>query len=398
MLNNDVATSTPRIVQRADGYLALQSAGSARRHTHAGLSHRVSAARATRAWSLPYAGIVATDDAGHAARRHPQRRRHSPPAGPRHRASRRASASRRQPVTTPIFHRRMADAHDGGRGRVRALSARRRLCLRLARHAPHASRRGWRMRSRRAPLCARLSPGAGASLPRRAGGCLGRVLVADHRSSISRPQQIVVAGDSAGGGLTLALLLALRDAGVPLPAGAVGLSPWLDLTLSGATLTANAPTDYLNADVLRASAQMYGGAHDLREPLLSPLYAELAGLPPLLLQAGGAEMLLDDSRRFAAARTGRRRRGAACDLPAHGARLALHLAARSPGAPGAGGDWGVCARTGGGVTWWKVKSERQRRQNLRNPRPESADSAPMFKPRPAGPGVRQSIRGSARSC
>lgn len=114
------------------------------------------------------------------------------------------------------------------------------------------------------------------------------------------PAQIVVAGDSAGGGLTLALLLALRDAGMPLPAGAVGLSPWLDLTLSGATLIANAGADYLNRDILRASAQMYSQGHALDDPLLSPLFADLRGLPPLLIQAGGAEMLLDDSRRFAA--------------------------------------------------------------------------------------------------
>jgi len=113
------------------------------------------------------------------------------------------------------------------------------------------------------------------------------------------PEQIVIAGDSAGGGLTIALLLALRDAHLPLPAGAMGLSPWLDLTLSGATMTVNQTTDYLNRDVLRASARMYGNGRDLREPLLSPLYADLAGLPPLLIQAGSAEMLLDDSRRFA---------------------------------------------------------------------------------------------------
>lgn len=113
------------------------------------------------------------------------------------------------------------------------------------------------------------------------------------------PAQIVVAGDSAGGGLTLALLLMLRDANIPLPAGAVGLSPWVDLTLSGGTIAANATTDYLNYDVLRTAAQMYSRGHDLRDPLLSPLYADLTGLPPLLLQAGSAEMLLDDSRRFA---------------------------------------------------------------------------------------------------
>jgi len=114
-----------------------------------------------------------------------------------------------------------------------------------------------------------------------------------------KPAQITVGGDSAGGGLTLALLLALRDAGVPLPAGAVCLSPWLDLTLSGATLATNEPTDYLNFDVLHASAQMYANGYDLRHPLISPLYADLAGLPPLLIQAGSAEMLLDDSRRLA---------------------------------------------------------------------------------------------------
>lgn len=114
-----------------------------------------------------------------------------------------------------------------------------------------------------------------------------------------KPAQITVAGDSAGGGLTIALLLALRDAGVPLPAGAICLSPWFDLTLSGATMATNESTDYLNFDVLHASAQMYAHGGDLRHPLISPLYADLAGLPPLLIQAGSAEMLLDDSRRFA---------------------------------------------------------------------------------------------------
>ncbi|MCS6826015.1 MAG: alpha/beta hydrolase [Caldilinea sp.] len=113
------------------------------------------------------------------------------------------------------------------------------------------------------------------------------------------PAQIVVAGDSAGGGLTMALLLALRDAHVPLPAGGVGLSPWLDLTLSGETLLTNKPTDFLNLDVLRAAARMYCNGYEARHPLISPLYADLSGLPPLLIQAGSAEMLLDDSRRFA---------------------------------------------------------------------------------------------------
>jgi acetyl esterase/lipase len=113
--------------------------------------------------------------------------------------------------------------------------------------------------------------------------------------------RIVVMGDSAGGGLAIALLLALRDAGLPLPAGAAGLSPWLDLAVSGKTIQSNAGTDYINANVLRASARMYLDGRAANEtPLASPLYADLHGLPPLLIQAGSAEMLLDDARRFAA--------------------------------------------------------------------------------------------------
>ncbi|MCC6167997.1 MAG: alpha/beta hydrolase [Caldilineaceae bacterium] len=116
------------------------------------------------------------------------------------------------------------------------------------------------------------------------------------------PSRIVVMGDSAGGGLTIALLVALRDAGLPLPAGAVGLSPWVDLAMTGATLQTNASTDYINENVLRASARMYlDGRSPQETPLASPLYADLRGLPPLLIQAGSAEMLLDDALRLAAA-------------------------------------------------------------------------------------------------
>src|SRR5690606_4837716 len=105
-----------------------------------------------------------------------------------------------------------------------------------------------------------------------------------------------------GGGLAIALLLALRDAGLPLPAAAVGLSPWVDLTMTGATLQTNAATDYINENVLRASARMYLGDHLPQEtPLASPLCADLRGLPPLLIQAGSVEMLLDDAQRLAAA-------------------------------------------------------------------------------------------------
>jgi acetyl esterase/lipase len=113
------------------------------------------------------------------------------------------------------------------------------------------------------------------------------------------PARIVVAGDSAGGGLTLALLLALREAGAPLPAGAICFSPWADLALTGASLHKNSATDYINAQVLRATAEMYLGGHDPRDPLASPLYADLHGLPPLLVQVGSAELLYDDGRRLA---------------------------------------------------------------------------------------------------
>jgi acetyl esterase/lipase len=116
------------------------------------------------------------------------------------------------------------------------------------------------------------------------------------------PSRIVVMGDSAGGGLAIALLVALRDAGLPLPAAAVGLSPWVDLDLAGSTMQSNAATDYINAGVLRASARMYLDKRcPQATPLASPLYADLRGLPPLLIQAGSAEMLLDDARRLAAA-------------------------------------------------------------------------------------------------
>lgn len=113
------------------------------------------------------------------------------------------------------------------------------------------------------------------------------------------PANIVVAGDSAGGGLTIALLTALRDTGAPLPAGAACLSPWLDLALEGESMRANATTDYLNESVIRTAAKMYANGHDPHTPHISPLYADLRGLPPLLIQAGTAETLLDDAKRFA---------------------------------------------------------------------------------------------------
>jgi len=113
------------------------------------------------------------------------------------------------------------------------------------------------------------------------------------------PAHLIVAGDSAGGGLAAALLLALRDAGDPMPAGAVLLSPWLDLTVSSDSITALAADDpILTADTLVTSAQAYAG-DDLEDPLVSPVFADPAGLPPLLILASTADILVDDSRTFA---------------------------------------------------------------------------------------------------
>jgi acetyl esterase/lipase len=114
------------------------------------------------------------------------------------------------------------------------------------------------------------------------------------------PQSIVIMGDSAGGGLTAATLLALRDAGDPLPSAAVMMSPWLDLACSGESMTTKAPDDpMIDPAALHEWAHMYHGGNDLTAPLVSPLYGDLSDLPPLLIQAGTAEILLDDSVRFA---------------------------------------------------------------------------------------------------
>jgi acetyl esterase/lipase len=115
-----------------------------------------------------------------------------------------------------------------------------------------------------------------------------------------RPEQIVVCGDSAGGGLALALLLALREQGISLPAAAVALSPWTDLAATGTSVAANDGRDPLvPAEDLPLMAAQYLAGEDPRTPLASPLYAEFKGLPPLLIQVGTAEVLLDDGVRVA---------------------------------------------------------------------------------------------------
>jgi acetyl esterase/lipase len=116
------------------------------------------------------------------------------------------------------------------------------------------------------------------------------------------PERIVLAGDSAGGGLVLAALLALREAGDPLPAGAIVLSPWANLACDGITIETKAEEDpSLTPRGLRAGAMHYLGETDPRDPLASPVFADLSGLPPLLIQVGSAEILLDDAVRLAEA-------------------------------------------------------------------------------------------------
>ena len=114
------------------------------------------------------------------------------------------------------------------------------------------------------------------------------------------PGHVVVAGDSAGGGLTVAMLVALRDAGVPQPAGGVCISPWTDLTCSGASYRTRAQSDpIVTRPAIDSMAEAYLGATSPRTPLASPLFADLRGLPPLLIQVGSDEVLLDDAVQLA---------------------------------------------------------------------------------------------------
>ena len=115
-----------------------------------------------------------------------------------------------------------------------------------------------------------------------------------------RPENTVVAGDSAGGGLTVATLVALRDAGVQLPAAAVCLSPWTDMEGIGESATTRKAADpMIDPEGGLAQARLYLGDADPRTPLASPIYADLSGLPPMLIHVGDAEVLLDDSTRLA---------------------------------------------------------------------------------------------------
>jgi epsilon-lactone hydrolase len=116
----------------------------------------------------------------------------------------------------------------------------------------------------------------------------------------AHPRRIAIIGDSAGGGLTLATTMKLRDDGLPLPAAAVALSPWTDLALTGASMHSNARSDPMlsPAETMRCSTCYLGDA-DPRTPYASPLYGDPQGLPPTLIHVGSDEMLHDDSVRMA---------------------------------------------------------------------------------------------------
>jgi epsilon-lactone hydrolase len=113
-------------------------------------------------------------------------------------------------------------------------------------------------------------------------------------------QDIIIGGDSAGGGLSMSLLISLRDAGEHLPCGAILISPSTDLAKEGASMQSRAAVDpIVTPETTQRYAKAYAGERSVKEPLISPLYADLAKLPPLLILVGDCERLLDDSTRLA---------------------------------------------------------------------------------------------------
>ena len=122
-----------------------------------------------------------------------------------------------------------------------------------------------------------------------------RSLTGDHGVA---PEHLILAGDSAGGGLTMATLQRLRDAGAPMPAGAMLLSPWVDLNASGGSLESNMAYDFARVGDVHGWARSYMAGGDLDDPLASPINARFDGFPPLYIEIGDAEMLLDQVREF----------------------------------------------------------------------------------------------------
>jgi len=127
--------------------------------------------------------------------------------------------------------------------------------------------------------------------------------VAGYRYLLARgikPGRIAIAGDSAGGGLVVAALVAIREAGLPQPRCGWCISPWVDMEMTGETMTSKAAADpMVQKEGVAEMARLYLNGADPRSPLAAPLYADLAGLAPLLIQVGAAETLLDDAIRLA---------------------------------------------------------------------------------------------------
>ena len=110
------------------------------------------------------------------------------------------------------------------------------------------------------------------------------------------PTNLFIGGDSAGGGLTMATLLSVRDKSLPMPAAATLFSPWMDMTVSGETLVTKADSDpSITPTMVQNTANNYLGGRDPNDPLASPIFADLAGMPPVLIQTGENEGLLSDS-------------------------------------------------------------------------------------------------------
>jgi len=114
------------------------------------------------------------------------------------------------------------------------------------------------------------------------------------------PQKTIIVGESAGGGLCLASLLAIRDTGLPLPAAGVALSPWVDLTCTSGSYRTNAYRDISTLGSWQIWNRYYYGANDPKTPWISPLYGDLHGLPPMMIVVGDHEIMLDDACKFAA--------------------------------------------------------------------------------------------------
>lgn len=116
----------------------------------------------------------------------------------------------------------------------------------------------------------------------------------------THPMRLTIAGDSAGGGLAVATMVRAREEGLALPAGAACISPWTDLTCTAPSHEAYQADDYLVTEAILQRARRYAAGRPLDDPLISPLYADLSGLPPMLVQVGGREILRDDSERLVA--------------------------------------------------------------------------------------------------